>query len=150
MKYRLIAGRDLDESLTEAWQRIRRSDPAWSSPYFDPGFTRVMASVRDDVFVGLIEDATGTPVGFFPFHRLAGGRGRPIGLGLSDYHGLVCMPGVDWDVRPLLTACRLVRFDFDHLVNHRSAFDAGVASWAPSPIVFVTSTGRARCAAHDS
>ena len=62
-------------------------DPALVSPYFCPEFTQAVGDVREDAFVGIVEDA-GEFVGFFPFQRRALGVGKPIAGPLSDYQGL--------------------------------------------------------------
>lgn len=134
MRYRCIAASELDAALDDAWLDARRCNPRLASPYFHPGFTRCVATVRRDAYVCVIEDE-GRAVGFFPFHRLRGGIGRPIGLGLSDYHGVVAAPSLAWSARELLEASRLVRWEFDHLVDGQAPLDHARDGTEPSPII---------------
>jgi CelD/BcsL family acetyltransferase involved in cellulose biosynthesis len=113
MKVEIIRGTELDPGLRTHWTRIQRADAHLSSPYFCVEFTDSVASVRDDVFVGVLQSA-GDVVGFFPFHRTRGGFARPVGLGLSDYHGVIIGQGVEWSPTELLKGCGLVRWTFDH------------------------------------
>jgi GT2 family glycosyltransferase/CelD/BcsL family acetyltransferase involved in cellulose biosynthesis len=121
MKYNVIQAREVTADLTRRWAKIQTAAPSLASPYFRPEFTEAVAAVRDDVFVALLEDS-GRVVGFFPFHRRRGGMARPIGLGLSDYHGVIAEAGADWTVEALLRGCGLSRYEFDHLPLDQQPF----------------------------
>ncbi len=116
-----------------AWAEIHSANPAFASPYFHPEFTRAVASVRDDVEVGVIEDR-GEPIGFFPFQR-DGRMGRPVGGRLSDFHGVVLKGGRTVDLAELMTACRLRSWHFDHLVTPQQPFQQLHWTVDPSPYV---------------
>jgi hypothetical protein len=53
-------------------------NPALVSPYLSPEFTQLMAAVRDDVFVAVLEQQ-GEAVGYFPYQRGALRIGKPVG-----------------------------------------------------------------------
>ena len=80
---------------------------------------------------------TASPAAFFPFQRSALGIGRAIGLGVSDAQGLVHRPGFRWDAQELLRACGLAVWEFDHLVEGQSPFEAGLGSVHASPVIDV-------------
>lgn len=105
------------------WAALRAANPALGSPYFSWEFIDVVARRRGNVEVGVISKGTRT-VGYFPFQRCAPRHGAPVGTPMSDYHGVVAEPGLLFDPLELLSACRLDRFEFDHLVVEQS-------SWAP-------------------
>jgi CelD/BcsL family acetyltransferase involved in cellulose biosynthesis len=121
---KVISGKLLNADLCAAWRTIRAANPQLDSPYFHPEFTLAVAAVREDVRVAVIEQG-GEPVAFFPHQRQAGGRGRPVGGRLSDFHGLVAAPDFRIDPAELLRACGLKRFAFSHLTGPSLPNDAG-------------------------
>ena len=66
MKVTLIPGPKLDDGIIRIWVCLQRANPDLASPYFHPEFTRIVASVRDDVELAVIEDG-GTIVALFSF-----------------------------------------------------------------------------------
>jgi CelD/BcsL family acetyltransferase involved in cellulose biosynthesis len=134
MRYEVIKAWELSDDLAQCWSEIQRRSPDLASPYFRPELTRIIAHARDDVYVTILEDA-GRVVGFFPFHRQRGGVGRPVGLRLSDYHGVIAEPDADWSVEDLLRNSGLVRFEFDHLLLTQEPFARFHRSVDESPII---------------
>lgn len=122
IRYRSISPGELDPALVASWRTIQAENPALSSPYFCPEFTQLVATVRDDVRVVLIEEDS-RPVGFFPYQRRFGGMGRPVGGPLSDFHGLIAAPGTPWDLDGVLGASRLSAWAFDHLADTPAQFE---------------------------
>jgi CelD/BcsL family acetyltransferase involved in cellulose biosynthesis len=132
ISYRLITVNELDSTLIEAWRSIQSRHCSFESPYFCPEFTQMVAGVRDDVRVVVIENA-GRPVGFFPHQRAFLGMGRPVGGPLSDYHGVIAEPGSEWSVSGLMGAAKLAVWAFDHLVDETKRFEPHVTAQATSP-----------------
>jgi CelD/BcsL family acetyltransferase involved in cellulose biosynthesis len=130
VNYRLISPDELDATLMDAWRAIQSKSNIFASPYFCPEFTRLVAGVRDDVRVVVIEDAA-RPVGFFPHQRSFLGMGKPIGGPLSDYHGVIVEPDCEWDLDALLRAANLSVWTFDHLAGDVRKFGPHVTSRAP-------------------
>ena len=97
-----------------AWTALQDADPLLASPFFCPEYTAVVAQVRDDVRVAVVERG-GERVGFFPFQKSALSVGYPVGGPLSDCHGFIMRRGLDWDPRRLVRACGLAEWRFDHL-----------------------------------
>jgi CelD/BcsL family acetyltransferase involved in cellulose biosynthesis len=83
----------------------------------------MLAEVRSDVFV-LCMEKDGRNVGFFPFHRDEAGVGRPLGLRVSDYQGLIAAPNENWDVPTLLRDAGLRVWHFDHLLASQRSSNA--------------------------
>jgi CelD/BcsL family acetyltransferase involved in cellulose biosynthesis len=121
MKVALIPGRELSADLILVWAELQRNNPHLASPFFHPEFTHIIACVRNDVEVAVIEDGSRI-IAFFPFQRLSGTLGKPVGGIISDYQGLICPQDFVWDPRELLRACGLVAWDFDHLVASQALF----------------------------
>jgi CelD/BcsL family acetyltransferase involved in cellulose biosynthesis len=136
MKVRLFPFRRLAREHLAAWSEIQLSHDAYDSPYFRPEYHQLAAEVGRPVMVGVMEQGD-CPVGFFPFEKSGFGIGLPVGLRLSDFHGAIVAPTVDWDARPLLAACGLRRYVFDHLANGQEAFCTGPVTLEPSPVIEV-------------
>ncbi|MBN1491123.1 MAG: GNAT family N-acetyltransferase [Phycisphaerae bacterium] len=128
----VIPGRELSEDLMSRWRVLQKSDPVLSSPYFCPEFTMAVATVRSDVFVGVLR-AGNTVEGFFPFQRNILGNGRPVGGALSDYHGIVGSSSLP--ARDLLRQCGLKSWCFDHLVPNQQVFADHVQSTSESHVI---------------
>jgi len=134
MNYRIIHGHELTPALISRWQEIQQADPSLVNPYFSPGFILAVATVRDDVRIAVMEEGNRV-VGFFPFQRGAWGIARPVGLGLSDYHGVIAGPEAGWMATELLRGCGLVRWEFDHLPVSQAGFASFHAQVSDSPII---------------
>ena len=130
--YRLLSARELDAGLADAWRSIQSRSAEFASPFFCPEFTRLVAEVRDDVYVVVIENG-GRPAGFFPHQRTRWGEGKPVGGPLSDYHGVIAPPQAEWELAPLLRAARLSLWSFDHLAGHAHKFAPYATGRASSP-----------------
>jgi CelD/BcsL family acetyltransferase involved in cellulose biosynthesis len=128
---RLVWPADLDPEEISDWATLQRDCAQLGSPFFHPQFTLAVGEVRGDVEVAVMEQ-DGRRIGFFPFHR-DGRVGRPIGLRLSDFHGVIARPEAKWDAGELVAACGLRRFQFDHLLAEQSAFDDHHLIGAESP-----------------
>lgn len=110
-------GDKLTSDQIEEWRELLGKLPWLDSPYFQPEFTQLVASVRSDVEVAFIENAHGL-VGVFPYQRSRFGRGKPVGGRLSDFHGVIADRGTIGLVKDLLPRCGLRSFHFDHLMIH--------------------------------
>lgn len=115
MKISIISGKSLTPEHILLWSHFQQANPALANPFFCPEFTSAVAAVRDDVWVGILEEAGGI-VGFFPFERGKLPIGRPVGYLLCDYQGLIVKPGLNWDVAELLRGCGLSIWNFDNLI----------------------------------
>lgn len=121
MKINLIRGEELTREDARLWSSLQEADDRLANPYFSAQFTRAVASVRDDVFVGVLQDG-GRTVGFFPFQRDEAGVGRPVGGKLSDYQGVLIADDVHWTAEELLGGCGLARWEFNHLLVSQRPF----------------------------
>ena len=86
----------LGEADWRLWCELQRTEPLLESPYFRPEFVRAVATVRTDVEIAVLK-RDGTTVGFFPFQRGTLHIGRPVGGKLSDYHGVIARPDLEFD-----------------------------------------------------
>ena len=137
MKYYVIPAHQLTTDLVARWSEIQKSDFSLSSPYFRPEFTQAVAKVREDVFISLLEHKERV-VGFFPFHMKRGGIARSIGLGLSDYQGVIAEADSEWTSEELMNNCKIVRWEFDHLLVGQQQFVPYHSSISNSPIIDIS------------
>lgn len=70
------------------WQRLRRSDPRFESPYFSLEFVESVGAARQDVCV-LVIKRHGSVIGFLPLQVSANGHCTPVGGLYNDSHGLL-------------------------------------------------------------
>lgn len=121
MRIDLIRGQELTREDARLWSSLQEADAAFASPYFSAQYARAVASVRDDVFVGVLQDG-GRTVGFFPFQRDEAGVGLPVGGKLSDYQGVLIADDARWTAEALLAGCGLARWEFNHLLVSQRPF----------------------------
>ncbi|MFJ2217593.1 GNAT family N-acetyltransferase [Streptomyces sp. NPDC101062] len=147
-RLRVVAPADLDEAEIESWRELRAKSGAPANPFMEPEFTLAVGRVRPGARVAVVREGAGAegagasttsgtaaaePVGFFPYERGPLGRGRAIGLGVSDCQGGVFRGGVRLTARELLGGCSLTSWEFDNLEAGQRLFvpaeaDAGVGA----------------------
>jgi CelD/BcsL family acetyltransferase involved in cellulose biosynthesis len=132
MEIRRIRGCDLDPALVSAWRNLQASNPDLVSPFFSPEFTRIIATVRDDVEIAVAEEG-GRIVAVFPFQRARKSCGVPVGGPISDFQGLISAPEFLCDPLKLAKQCSLSVWDFDHLLTSQSSFSTFHQACEPSP-----------------
>lgn len=132
MKASIIAPHELDLDHQRRWEGIRQLSPALGSAFLAPDFTRAVAQLRSDARVAVIEDGHKV-IGFFPFQRRPLGFGRPIGLGLNDFQGVICPSIAGLDFPWLMRACKLRQWSADHLIDQQASLlnSAGTAHESP-------------------
>lgn len=121
METTLVSGKEIGPDLAASWRQLQQANPDLASPYFHPQFTKIIAAVRNDVEVAVVED-DGHIVALFPFQREQCSHGRAVGGMISDYHGLICARGFEFSPSRLLERCRLDSWEFDHLIAAQADF----------------------------
>lgn len=137
MNATVIRGCDLTDRHLGVWSEIQRSDPALSSPFFRPEFTRAVAAVRSDVYVAEITD-NGQTVAFFPFCKGRMKIGRPVGQPLCDFQGIIGPVDAAWAETHLLGQCDLAAWEFDHLLCGQRLFETQQIATEESPFIDVS------------
>jgi len=123
---------ELSPEQIHLWAEIQSANPSLDNPLFCAEFSEIVASVRDDVEVAIIEQH-GCCKGFFPFHRDQKNVGRPVASIMSDLHGVVVPDGFDFSPLELVRGCGLKAWHFDHLVASQEAFEPFVHCVGDSP-----------------
>ncbi|MFB6820664.1 GNAT family N-acetyltransferase [Streptomyces virginiae] len=121
----------------ELWNELRATTAPEANPFMSPEFCRAVGRVRPGARVAVIRQG-GEAAGFFPFERKRWGRGRAIGLGVSDCQGAVLRPGVVVDPHELLRASSLSVWEFNHLESGQDAFLPFVTGRFASPVIDLT------------
>lgn len=105
-----------------------------ANPFLCPEFAIAVDKVRPGARVAVLTDGSDI-AGFFPFQRRRLGVGVPIGTPVNNCQGVIHAPGVEWDVRDLLRACRLSVWQFDCLTQGQQPFGRYVSAVVPSPVI---------------
>jgi CelD/BcsL family acetyltransferase involved in cellulose biosynthesis len=134
MRVRLTRPAALEPSHLHQWRQLQADHPALDRPFFCPEYLATLAEVRSDLEVAVLESG-GRVAGFFPFHRLREGTGRPPGLRICDFQGLVAPPDLQVDPEMLLRECGLHSWTFDHLLEEQVAFRPWHLSRRASPYI---------------
>ena len=132
MKGHVIKPSELGPAELELWQSIQDSSDIYQSPFFSHHFSRSIAEHRDDVWITILE-VDGKTVGFFPYHRLRGGVGKPVGGPISDYQGPIVWPSVPIGGDAVLRAAGLKAYDFNHAPARLAALSGGAYARSVSP-----------------
>jgi CelD/BcsL family acetyltransferase involved in cellulose biosynthesis len=138
---------EIGPDIAAKWIEIRGSNPALASPYFHPKFAGVVAHACRNVELAIIEERNEVAA-LFPFQRLPGNLGAPLGRSLSDYHGLIGAEDYECDPRYLVRQCNLIAWDFDHLIASQRSFGRFHESVAPSPQIDLSLGFEAYCQTH--
>lgn len=134
MRASVVEGRVEDHRVETAWRAAIRGQAALSSPYFDPAYFRAVASVRDDVYLLVVEDA-GEVVALLPFQRRPGGVGGPVGGPINDFQSLLTVRDVPLEPAWLVKQAGLHWLRFDHWICAQARFMTHRAVLAPSPVI---------------
>jgi CelD/BcsL family acetyltransferase involved in cellulose biosynthesis len=134
IQVQVMPARRLTPDLCAKWREIQEANPLLASPYFRPEFTQLVAEVRTDVEVAVIEQA-GKVVGFFPFQRTGFSRAQPVAGRLSDFHGVIAAEDFVFDPLSLIASCRVSSWRFDHLLVSQTSFAPYMWTRSRSPYV---------------
>ena len=136
MKIEVISSRELGGDVVREWAAIQESQPMLASPFFSPGFTAAVGSVRDNVRIAILRgagDRRSLPIrdersGQWPGDRRAGlrfpGDHLPPHLGIS--------------AEALVAGCGLSRWSFTHLIAQDDTFQSFRSSAFDSPFIDLT------------
>ncbi len=119
------------------WRGLLAVQRGLDSPFFHPRYVQIIGEARNKVEVAILSE-NGRPVGFFPFERHHPHVGRPLGVKLCDFQGVVISPGACWSAEELLEGCGLRAWHFDHLLSEQSGFWAYHMRNTDSPFIDLT------------
>ncbi|MGW5848759.1 GNAT family N-acetyltransferase [Streptomyces sp. NPDC055254] len=119
------------------WGELRAGTAPVANPFMSPEFCQAVGRVRPGARVAVVRE-DGEPAGFFPFERGRWGRGRAIGLGVSDCQGAVLRPGLHLDPHELLRASSLAVWEYNHLESGQDLFLPFATGRFASPVLDLT------------
>ncbi|OEJ35410.1 cellulose biosynthesis protein CelD [Streptomyces subrutilus] len=125
---------DMSPADLRLWSALRARTAPVANPFMSPEFSQAVGRVRPGARVAVVRQ-DGEPAGFFPFERGRWGRGRAIGLGVSDCQGAVLHPDVHVDPHQLLRASRLSVWEFNHLESGQNLFLPFATGRYASPVI---------------
>ncbi|QDU40119.1 hypothetical protein Mal4_44740 [Maioricimonas rarisocia] len=132
MTYHVQDAASLTDDDWQRWSEIQAAQPELANPFFRPELTRITATIRDDVEVATIR-RDGDAVAFFPFQRSQSGAAQPVTGRLSEFHGVIAEPGLEYSPVELLRASGLTSWHFDHLPVSQTAFAGHLWGESGSP-----------------
>ena len=121
-----------------AWHSMQCKTGNLANPFLSPEYAAAIGRFREDARVAVLTDGPEI-VGFFPFERRRFGVGVPIGAGLNNCQALIHAPGVDWDPREILRACKIAVWQFDNLVEGQAPFEPYATAAVSSAAIDLTS-----------
>ncbi|PQO25696.1 hypothetical protein C5Y96_23035 [Blastopirellula marina] len=117
-----------------AWKDILATDSSLQSPFYFPEYTQAVGSVRDDVYVAVIEEDD-TPVAFFPYQRGSAGLGLPVGGKLNDFQGIIGTIPDTLSIQSILKECGLYSWAYDHLPDTQTDLMHSCSRVSASPYI---------------
>lgn len=134
MQIQVVPAGRLSPDLCAKWSDLQRSNPRVASSYFRPEFTQLVAEVRNDVEIAVIEQE-GEIVGFLPFQRQGRLHAQPVAGRLSDFHGVIAAEDFTCDPLELIKGCGLTSWRFDHLPITQTDFEPCMWTRSRSPFM---------------
>jgi len=120
MDINVINPNEVTESQRDLWKQMMTTEHATDSPFFHPEYVTILGEYRKQVRVAVVTEQS-QPVAFFCFEK-HGQAGRPLGIKLCDFQGIVRASEISIDAQELLKGCDLKNWQFDHLVSSQPEF----------------------------
>jgi len=140
MKVTVVRVNELSSCEMRTWSDVQAKNDLFNSPYFCPHFSAAVGCVREDVFVGIMEERTRLE-GFFPFQLKSPGKAIPVGRRVSDYHGVIVSNDLEWQVEDLFSRCKLSTWKFENLPVAQSQFTKYHHLVETSPVIDLSKEG---------
>lgn len=133
-RIRLISPDALPSDLIGVWRSHHTADEPLRGPFFSPEYVHLVATVRPEVTVAVIETAGQAPA-FLPFHRDASSVARPVGLRAADFSGIIAAPGYRWSPESIVRGCGLAAWDFSNIVATDETMRPYFRKYGDSPFI---------------
>lgn len=121
MEFDVVRPQDLSASRMARWAELQAGDIALDSPFLGPDWARVVERVQGSKIRVAVAHEGGRDLGFLPV-KIGAYTAIPAGGAMCDYQALVCEPGAAIEVRPLIQALGVHRFDFTQMLARQQAF----------------------------
>jgi len=110
----VVPAHQLTDEHRRRWRTIQQNESTLDSAFFHPEFTHVVDSVRGNVEVAILMQA-GVAIGFLPFQRGPYGVAQPVVGRLSEFHGVIASPELNWQPEEFIKQSEISAWYFDHL-----------------------------------
>ncbi|MBX3480545.1 MAG: GNAT family N-acetyltransferase [Caulobacter sp.] len=133
MQIDIVRPDELTAAQIDHWAGLQGADPRLHSPFLSPCWARSVAQAQGDranVKVAMLHEG-GQPRGYMAA-RAGLLTAMPVGAPMCDYQGLVAEPGVPFDPVKMVQALGVGRFDFCHMLEGQSGFEAHLKGAQPS------------------
>ena len=99
------------------WTTMRTENSQLYSPYFHPAYTQLIDRLQNDVWIAVIKSDNQT-IGFLPFQqRRIGGKARPVGAPMTDYHGIISEAPLVVNMSNLLSLAKISALQMPSQMN---------------------------------
>jgi len=132
LRYEALPIQRLTPAHLAAWATMTAANDELRSPFFHPDYALAVGAERDGIEVCVLLERD-VPVGFFPFERLDGGIGRPVGGSMSNFQGMIAAPELRWNAEQLVRAAGLRTLKFHHQLCSQTELDRFASQRANSP-----------------
>ncbi|MBX9747055.1 MAG: GNAT family N-acetyltransferase [Hyphomonadaceae bacterium] len=112
---------DLGPAQLERWRAHQHARPELASPYLTPEWMRIVADVRDDARICVIDEGDG----FLAVQRLSPFAAMGLGAPIADYQGVVSATPLRIDARALCRSIKVGRIDLTHVPDGATPLKAG-------------------------
>lgn len=120
MDINIIQPDQITEDQRAQWVSMMTEKQTTDSPFFHPEYVTTLGEFRKQIRVAIVKEQN-QPIAFFPFEK-QGTTGRPLGIKLSDFQGIIRSPNQTIDAHELLEGCGLNNWQFDHLISSQQEF----------------------------
>lgn len=93
---------------------MQAANPALYSPYFNLDYTLEVAKLRGDVRI-IVAYQCGEVAAFLPVQGKQ--FARPVGAPMTDYHGMICHPDSNVDIKDMLGTADIGAYHFSGLIH---------------------------------
>jgi CelD/BcsL family acetyltransferase involved in cellulose biosynthesis len=121
MDVETIHPEELTSGQIDRWKEMLTPEQFRDTPFFHPEFVTNMSQFRPLIEIAIVTENS-VPVAFFPFER-HGNIGRPLGIKLSDFQGIIRSDNNSVNPQELLKGCDLKTWNFDHLIVPHQEFN---------------------------
>lgn len=115
---KVYAYKDLPLDVIRTWHAFRNENPVLYSPYFHPDYTKIIASLRDDVSVAVLKQNNAI-VAILPFQGKS--FARPVGSPMTDYQAVICKKGSSYTPEEVLEGTFVGAYHYNALLSNSDA-----------------------------
>lgn len=119
----------IDQNLIDRWNVLRRSNPVFSSPFFNFQFYQASAEIGREIEFAVAYEH-GEIAGILPFERKATNCARPVSCQMNDAHGIIGRDFSSDEITKITAAADILSFDFHSWFGSTD----GISKFAFAPV----------------